>query len=110
MSRTMEINGVTFELTAPRKPKHLEDVIRRLDRYAHRTIWECYERPSETKESIYKKWLDWYTDQGEEIDYFGVSSYNSMCFTLQALYFDGVFYYELRITRDYNRAILINAN
>lgn len=55
-------------------------------------------------------WYDWYSIADDELYYFGVSSYNTKQFTLQALYFDGVFYYEIRITKGHNKAILVSAN
>lgn len=107
MSKTMEINGATFEVIRPRNPQAFEDVLRRLDRYAFRSVYDCYDRPSDYKVRAYEMWHDWYSIMGEECTYFGVSGYNSMQFTLQALYEDETGVYEIRITRDHNRAILI---
>ena len=110
MAKTIDIFGERFEVKTPRKNKlSLEQTIRHLDHYSGRDIWDCYERPSRSKENIYEKWLKWYSDAPENaLDMFGVSSYNCMQFSLQALYCDSKGnYYLLIITASHNYATLI---
>jgi hypothetical protein len=109
MAKTLTINGVNFEVKTPRKNKlSLESVINTLDRNAGRTIYDCYDRPSEVKLSIYNEWLDWYTGCDDDtVDYFGVSSYNGFNFSLQALAEVDGYYYLISITKANNTATLI---
>lgn len=66
-----------------------------------RTIFECYDKPSSTKQSIYNNWEKWFIYNG--ILNFGVESYNCNFFTLGSVcVYDGKRYY-LYITRSYNR-------
>ena len=109
--KTLIINGCTFEVYKPRKNKvTLNQAIDYLERYQHRDIWDCYDKPSTTKVSIYNEWLQWYTEQGNEIDYFCVTSYNCMQFSLGALYFDNNTntFYILSITASHNTATVID--
>lgn len=107
--KTIEINGIDFEVKRPRKNKlELETVLRWVDRYAGRTIYDCYDRPSHAKQSIYDSWLNWYTeDTQDRVDYFGVSGYNCMSFSLQAIYYGDYGIYLLSITKAHNTATLI---
>ena len=69
-----------------------------------RTLDDCYTRPSATKQSIYWDWLMWANDNN--VQYFGVRSYNSNMFTLQGMVeIDGL-YYILEITPTRNTAYI----
>lgn len=104
--KTLNINGVNFEVKKPRKNKlSLKRTIETLERYDGRTIFECYDNPSSYKEDIYFNWVHW--SLYDNISYFGVSGYNCMAFSLQGLYFDGTNYYLLSITKCNNTATLI---
>ena len=98
--KTIEINGVTFEV---HKSKAVSTVF--LDRYAGRTINDCYERPSYSKTYIYNNWLEWATNAG--VEQFGISGYNGFQFTLQGkIEIDGITYI-LHITKSANKAYII---
>jgi len=106
MSRTIEINNVTFELTVPRKEV---SAIEREKWDGMNAIFECYDRPSIYKQQI---WNDWYLWSIKTIGVrsFYISGYNCMRFTISGLYEDeNGNKYNLYITRDHNRAILVNA-
>ena len=106
MGKTMQINGVTFELTIPREEVH---AIKR-DRWDDfNAIFKCYERPSIYKQDIWGGWFKWAVDT-IGVRSFYISGHNCMQFSIRGLYEDayGV-QYNLHITRDHNRAILVNA-
>lgn len=48
-----------------------------------KSIYECYERPSHAKVSIWNTWYNWLESWG--CKWYGVSSYNCMQFTISAL-------------------------
>ena len=76
---TKEINGVTFEYNTKDKVQFHST--------ARRGIWDCYERPSQRKENIFRGWADWFiTLVSFE---FTVASYNCNFFTIE-----GYFTYE----------------
>lgn len=100
--KTITINGREFELYVPTKHIPNKD---NLERYAGRSITDCYDRPSKTKSEIYYDWLQWAINSNVEM--FGVSSYNSNIFTLQGyIEMDGK-KYILSITKCHNIATLI---
>lgn len=76
--KTITLNGHTFEVHFSKYTQ-----VENLARYAGRTIYQCYDRPSTTKVSIYKEWEEWaYLN---DVQYFGVSSYSGFQFSLQGL-------------------------
>lgn len=100
--KTITINGREFELYVPIKHIPNKDD---LERYAGRSIRDCYDRPSDTKSKIYYNWLQWAIDSNVEL--FGVSSFNVFGFTLQGyIEMDGK-KYILSITKCHNIATLI---
>lgn len=101
VKKTIIINEKTFELKTGCGVRNYYRYL-----YPNRSLWECYNRPSRTKEEIYEEWAKWAMDTG--IDDFGVSSYNSQFFTLTGLYYadDGNTYF-IRITPAHNYATLI---
>ena len=108
--KTITINGVNFEVKTPRKNKvYFNQCVNYLMRYQGRDIWDCYDRPSEVKQEIYKDWVKWYTDCDKNVDLFGITSYNCMQFSLGCLYYDreNNVRYSLSITRDHNVATVI---
>ena len=95
------LNGHRFEV---KRSKYAN--VESLSRYAGRTIYDCYSRPSSTKLSIYKEWKEWaYLN---DIMYFGVRSYNINMFTLQGLVEYNENTYMLDITPSHNYAYLID--
>lgn len=103
--KTLKLNGVVFEVIQPRK-----NVLHSADfdyRYTGRNISDCYAKPSRIKEIIYYGWRDWSREcikrELAEIRGFGVSSYNSMQFTISFLAFIQGEWYVATITRDHNR-------
>ena len=95
--KTMEINGRTFELCGTTNRCTVKQ----------RDIRDCYARPSETKMSIWFDWVTWFMKTG--IFEYGVSSYNSNFFTINAVYYDKETKteYILVITAMHNRAYKI---
>lgn len=66
-----------------------------------RSVTECYDRSSSTKQAIYNNWEKWFI--ANNILNYGVESYNCNFFTLGSICeYNGKKYY-LYITRCYNR-------
>lgn len=107
--RTLEINGINFEVTVPRKGTIV--CIDRLARTSGLDLSSYYERPSEYKKAIYNDWFSWYIDTNDkqiaEIRYFGVSGANCMQFSLSFLVEYNGKIYVAWITRDHNRLTFI---
>ena len=110
--KKLTINGIVFEVVNSKKyPTTVESVNRYMDRFTGRSLWDCYDRPSEIKESIWDNWRYWMHDSNVNeneysVQYMQVSSYNSMMFTIDALVFDKQDYikYFLHITPTHNYA------
>ena len=95
--KKIEINGVQFEV---HKSKAVSTTF--LEQYAGRTLIDCYERPSYSKQYIYNNWLEWACRN--EVQQFGISGYNGFQFTLQGkIELDGKTYI-LHITKTANKA------
>lgn len=98
--KKLEIGGKYFEV---HKSKYVG--IESVRRYSGRTLNECYAQPSKIKQEIYNEWFMW--AYKNEVHYFGVSSYNSMTFSLQGLAeVDGQLY-VLAITKTTNKAYIV---
>ena len=83
--KTIKINGVDFEL------KKEVITLPIVEYHPHRTIWDCYNRPSSTKVAIYEEWLRY----ANSIDAqgFTVSSYNCNFFSLKFVFrYEGIKY------------------
>lgn len=99
MKKIIKINGVSFELQ--------NNVIKLplVERYPHRTIWDCYDRPSAKKVAIYEEWLSY----ANSIDAqgFTVSSYNCNFFSLTFEFrYEGVKYHA-NITYAHNYLYIV---
>lgn len=92
--KVIKINGVKFELQSK------EIVLPTVNYHPHRTIWDCYNRPSSTKVSIYESWLRYAT----EINAYGftVSSYNCSFFSLEFQFTHEGIMYHAYITHAHN--------
>lgn len=83
MIKTININGVNFEVLKPFKLGNEKIVY-----YNNKTLKNCYNKPSKTKEDIYNSWLIWYRELENDkdvticLDSFGIHSYNTWMFTL----------------------------
>lgn len=100
MKEKIMLNGQIFTV---HKSKHAS--IENLQRYNGRWLTDCYTKPSKTKQEIFNDWLEWaYLN---EVEYFGVSSYNVHRFSLQGLVEHGGHKYILHITSRYNKAYII---
>lgn len=89
---TKEINGINFEFNTKDFVKY--HTLQRCD------IWDCYTRPSQRKENIFRGWADWFITLNS-FD-FTVASYNSNFFTIEGYFvYDGVTYFA-RITPAHN--------
>lgn len=91
--KSITINGTEFELL---NKKVSEPHISRMD------LQSCYARPSITKLHIWQEWMDWFYDGGNTE--FGISSYNSHCFTIHGIVTVGCTRYYVYITKAHNRA------
>ena len=96
--KTLEINGVTFELT---REGDLVDLHKRyLDMLLSdtRLLSDCYTKPSDRKQAIYKSWVKWFRDTKQkglftEFHNAGVCSYTCMMFTLHGCFeYNGICY------------------
>lgn len=106
MAKTIEINGVTFEVTISRKEVY---AIECNCWGGYNAIFEVYERPSIYKQGIWEEWFKWAIDT-TGVRSFYISAHNCMFFKISGLYEDeNGNKYNLHITRDHNRAILVNA-
>lgn len=65
-----------------------------------RTIWDAYERPSDTKERIYKMWREWFKEAKD----FRIVCHNCNFFSI-AVVTDNYIYY---ITKNNNYMIKMN--
>ena len=81
MKQSIELNNETFEMRELKyEPMYL----------GHRTLDDCYSKPSETKRLVYNNWVKWRDelDLGNSTNYvFGrmtIISYNVQMFTLGA--------------------------
>lgn len=84
--KTININGVTFDL------QNREIVLPIVEYHPHRTIWDCYSRPSERKKAIYGRWLNYANEVNAQG--FTVSSYNCNFFSLEFQFkYDGIVYH-----------------
>lgn len=92
--KVIEINGVKFELQSKKI------VLPTVELYPHRTIWDCYNRPSATKVSIYEKWLHYASEVGAYG--FTVSSSNRHVFTLDFQFKYNNVNYHAHITPAHN--------
>lgn len=83
--KIMTINDVNFEVQ--------KEVITLpiVNYHPHRTIWDCYARPSSKKIAIYEDWLRYAISVNAQA--FTVSSYNRFFFTLQIVFrYEGIKY------------------
>lgn len=100
MKKTILLNGRTFEV---RKSKYA--CVENLKRYANRWLYDCYANPTPSKKAIFKEWAEW--AWVNDVEYFGVSSYNKFQFSLQGLVKHEGEYYILNITSAHNIAYIV---
>ncbi len=91
MKKTVEINGVTFEIGKPVSEGHWTD----------RSVYECYGRCSEAKRSIWEFWARYILDTFRS-GKFGVESYNGFQFTINAIVDWEGQQYQLHISKAHN--------
>lgn len=91
------INGQKFEVIYP---KSVDKESRRFP-IGRKTLFDCYEKPSITKQDIYYEWMQW-ARETDGVIYMTISSYNIYQFTLTAEYSTPNFYGYLVITRAHN--------
>ena len=100
MENKIRIGGKCFEVHRSKYAK-----ISKLAYGSGRKLHHCYYRPSTTKSQIYDKWERWAYEN--DVNYFGILSYNCHTFTLQGLVdVDGVTYI-LIITKAHNYAYIV---
>ena len=71
--KTIVINGKTFELSGETSRNYVKD----------RDLFDCYARPSVYKIRIWDDWMVWFNEA--HISDYGVSSYNSSFFSINAI-------------------------
>ena len=98
--KTIEIGGATFTVHKSKLTN-----LTFMQQYAGRTLAQCYERPSYSKQYIYNMWLEWAIRN--DIQYFGISGYNGFQFTLQGLIEIDNITYILHITKTANKAYIV---
>ena len=76
MKKYITINNERFEV---KKDLDFESCVT-----SHRTLFECYARPSKHKINIYEYWREFFEKSGD-IEQFGVCSYNTNIFTLECV-------------------------
>lgn len=100
MTKYTNINGVDFETHTSKNAIY---AINRLKSEWHgHDIYYYYDKPSETKISIYNEWREWYSN-ANNVTFFQVDSANIFKFTIVALYEDessGEILGFIRITKD----------
>ena len=101
MNKTITLNGHTFTVHRSKYAK-----VENLHRYAGRWLTDCYANPSTTKQAIFKEWNEW--AWLNDVEYFGVSSYNAHRFSLQGLVEHLGHTYILSITSTSNKAFIID--
>ena len=101
MIKTITLNGHTFEVHRIKYAK-----VENLERYSGRWLNDCYTNPSTTKQEIFKEWLEW--AWLNDVEYFGVSGYNTYSFSLQGLVQHLGHTYILAITSTSNKAYIID--
>lgn len=70
-----------------------------------RTLYECYNKPSQVKMNIWRRWQIWFYGNDGSL---GVSSYNTNFFSIEGkVHFDGYDYFVI-ITRTRQEAYIIN--
>lgn len=100
MSKSIKIGNETFSV---HRSKYTNP--NRLTYYDGRTLADCYTKPSFAKLSIYNEWLKWSVENN--INHFGVSSYNTFGFSLQGLATVNGVDYVLSITPSSNKAYIV---
>ena len=104
--KNIEICGITFEVIKPRKP--ISDIT---GMTSYRSLEYYYDKPSQSKISIYNEWCDWKNEVGRSeygyVENFGVSSANTCQFSIKfrLKWMDNS--YIGFITRDHNRLYLL---
>ena len=77
MKKEVIINGRAFVLKKVKGELH--------PKFATRDLYECYEKPSIAKQSVYGYWFEWYMNEDNNyiLKHFSVDSYNFQMFTLR---------------------------
>ncbi len=83
MKQFKEVNGMYFEVMKP-----IESPRQRTRKDLH----ECYDKPSEIKQRIFWEWRHFCINAFEDLDNFGIESYNGFMFTLGWNTSDGQYY------------------
>ena len=97
MKKQKQIINIGEDFTVERKKVNYNDI------GDFMTLYQCYERPSDTKANIYYKYERMLYDNCEYIENYGVKSYNTFIVNLHAIIkINGVKYYAT-ITPSYNK-------
>ena len=99
--KTLNINGVVFEVVKPRKE------VKPFSGWFcdENDIFNCYDRPSVYKIGIWNSWLKWARNT-DGVVAFEITSYNCMQFTIGGLYVDdNGNEFNIYITKAHNKLI-----
>lgn len=118
--KTLTINGITFQVITPRKQEIKDSYTAQFNsqRTTRKTLHQAYQKPSHIKCTIYNEWYAWYSETKQLFDNnftdnnaiyaFGITSYNSMQFTISfKLEYNCIDYLGI-ITKAHNKLIKIN--
>ena len=103
--KTLEINGVTFELFK----SNLNESKSFTNGAAYDAIYEAYGRPSYTKVQVWHEWCEWCYDlnkKGMPCELW-IAGHSCFSFTIDGKVQYNGHVYQLWITRGHNRAYLI---
>ena len=115
MTDYININGIAFE-TKKSTLEHFNEYTKYAESfYCKKTLEQCYEKPSQAKQAIFREWYDWFTELNQnsyklrfDATHFRIVSFNVFQFSLGvALWRDDFPFAILRITRAHNIAYLV---
>ncbi len=86
--KTIQIHGETFEVKRLNIEKMQLLAINMFDaRWTHKTLYECYERPSSAKVQIFNHWMRFFSDV-DNVHNICITSYNTFRFSIGAILHD----------------------
>jgi len=106
--KKVNIGGYDFDIINP-DTKQGTGIIQDLQAANLKSLYTLYKRPSETKESIYDAWIDWYNEISLNADFatFGCLRGSSNFFSIGAIVSRDNTIYYFYITASYNRVVIL---
>ena len=105
--KRVEIAGIEFDIINSDTKKGLS-IIKDLQNSTLKPLFDLYNRPSNTKISIYEDWLNWYCKASLNADFstFGCLRGSSNFFSIGAMICKENIIYYFYITAGYNRVVI----